>query len=134
MPDFEVDIVDLISQAVYLEYPGAYISSRDVVKPPKFPTVTVQESSNLPDLLTFDSSGREKFSKLAYTVNVYSNSEKNAKDECKAIMRIVNAVMLKLNGVRSMCRPIENAADPSIYRMVARFSLEASENKVFYRG
>lgn len=132
MVDIEVDVFDRVARAVYAEHPTAYLSSSPVISPPCFPTVTVIETSNLPVPTTEDSSGVEKYSSLAYTVNVYSNSEGRAKQECRSIIGIVSDEMTRMNMRRDMCRPVDNTADPSIYRMVARYSVRADGNKTLY--
>lgn len=133
MIDIEVEVFDKVANAILAEYPDAYITSENVAMPSKFPAVTVIETTNTPAKSRFDSSGREKAATLTYTVNVYSNSESNKKGECKRITAIVSEVMNSLNMVRTTCSPIDNLADPSIYRMAARYTCMVDENNIIYR-
>lgn len=132
MVDVEADVVDRVTRAVHEAYPEAYVSSRHVVAPPRFPAVLVVESSNLPLAKARDSSGRERASSLVYTVSAYSNSEASAKRECRDIMGLVSGAMRAMNMERTLCGPVDNAADPTIYRMVARFAAVADERGVMY--
>lgn len=133
MIDVEVDIFDQVANAVCDRFPDAYVSSRHVAAPPQFPAVSVVEKDNLPVASAMDSSGREKASSLTYVVNVYSNSEANAKEECKQIVDIVNDTMTRLNMSRTMCSVVDNVSDPTIYRMLARFAGVVGEDHVMYR-
>lgn len=133
MIDVEVDIFDYVANAIYKEFPDAYVSSKNVVAPPQFPAVSIVEKTNLPLSSAMDSSGRERASSLSYVVNVYSNSETRSKEECKELMGIVSNAMLTKNITRTMCSAIDNLADPSIYRMIGRFGAVVDENHVMYR-
>lgn len=131
MIDLEVDIFDSIYQLVTAEYPDAYVSSRVVAVPASFPAVSIVESSNVEYMP--DGGDAERFSAVTYTVNVYSNAGSDGKEECKAIAGIVSARMRFMNFSRTMCEPVDNAADPSIYRMVLRFTGAVSDDGLTYR-
>lgn len=131
--DFERYIYDECARAVYALYPGAYVTGDDrVVKPASFPAVSIVESGNAEVDSMRDSSGDENAVSLAYTVNAYSNSESAGRQECKAILNAIDAVFRKWNFRRSMSRPLDNAADPSIFRMVSRYSGIADKNGNVY--
>jgi len=122
-PDFERWIYDELARAIYALYPSAYVTNDDrVVKPASFPAVSIVETGNAEIDYMRDSSGEENAVSHAFTVNAYSNSQEDGRGECKAIMREVDAIMRKWNFRRTMSRPLDNAADPSIYRLVARYS------------
>ena len=121
--DFERYVFDECARAVYGLFPTAYVTGDDrVVKPASFPAVSIVESGNAEVDSTRDSSGEENAVSLGYTVNVYSNSEAEGRSQCKAIAKAIDAVFRKWNFRRTMSRPLDNAADPSIYRMVTRYS------------
>ena len=133
MIDVEEDVFDEVARAVLDAYPEAYVSGEYVEVPASFPAVTIIEAVNQVDETRQDSSDDENGAVLSFAVNVYSNSMSNAKRECRAIMGIVDDKMRSLNMRRTFSRPVNNAADPSIYRLVARFTGMVDKNNVFYR-
>ncbi len=133
MIDVEEDIFDFVARAVLAEYPNAYVSGEHVEIPASFPAVSIIEAVNQLDETRQDSSDDENAAILSYSVNVYSNSLSSAKTECRAIMGIVDDKMRSLNMRRTFSRPVNNSADPSIYRLVARFTGLVDKNNVHYR-
>lgn len=133
MIDVEVDVFDRVARAILKEYPNAYVSSVHVTMPPQFPAVSLVETSNVEQASMADSSGSENASAVVYTMNAYSNSAKTAREECRRIAAIASAEMRAMNMARLMCEPIDNAADPSIYRIVARYAGLVDKNHVMYR-
>ncbi len=132
MIDEEIAIFDAVARDVADVSPGAYVSSQHVSAPPQFPAVSVVESSNTEYERCADSSGRERYSAVTYTVNVYSASRGDPKGECRAIVSAINRRMRSLNFTRTYCGPVDNAADPSIYRIVARYTGVVDEHGLTY--
>ena len=133
MIDIEIDLFDEIARAIYAEYPKAYVSDEYVVAPPMFPAVFIEQTNSVEDMGRVDSSGEENANALTYTVNVHSNSESDSKKECKALLQIVDRVMRDNNFTRIMLIVVDNAADPSIYRMTSRYTGLVDKNLVQYR-
>jgi len=133
MIDVEADVFDTVARAIYALSESAYISSRHFIAPPQFPAISIIEKTNLSHTESYDSSGREKASSLTYVIDVYSNSEKKAKQECKKIMKVIADTMNTMNFTRTFCEVSDNVADPNIYRMTARFAALVDESNVLYR-
>lgn len=133
MIEIEVDFFDEIARAIYETFPEAYVVAEYVNAPPQFPAVSIIQTVNIEDASRIDSSGKEIANALTYDVNVYSNSERNRKNEAKELMQIVDEVMRKNNYRRTVMMPLDNAADPSIYRMTARYVGLIDNDLVQYR-
>ncbi len=133
MIDVEADLYDEIAKLVLESYPSAYVTGENVEIPASFPAVSIIEAVNQAEESREDTSDSENAAILSYSVNVYSNSASEAKQECRAIMKLIDERMRLLNMRRSFSRPVNNAADPSIYRLVARFTGMVDRNDVFYR-
>lgn len=133
MIDVEVDLFDELARAILEEHPSAYVSSEYVEAPPQFPTISIIETNNVTNENTEDSSGEEVMAALTYTVDVYSNSQSNAKQECKAILNVIDKRMRKCNMTRIMSSVVDNARDPTVYRMIARYTGLVDRNLVMYR-
>lgn len=122
MIDYEVDIFDEMARIVYAGWPGAYVSGEHVERPASFPCVTIIETVNQEDASRADTSGEERSAIVSYTVNVYSNSQSEAKGQCRAILDALDRRFRFYNFTRGFARPVNNAADPTVYRLVARFN------------
>lgn len=131
--DVEPGLFDEVARAVLSEFPDAFVASETVIAPPRFPTLSFVEDISASDPARIDSSEVEKGASLTYTAQAFSDSEGSAKVECKRILAIVGDVMRRKNFLRTMCGPVQNAPEPTIYRMVARYVGAADENGDFYR-
>ncbi len=132
MIDVEVDLFDELARAILAEYPESFVSSEYVEAPPQFPAISIIETNNVTNEGTEDSSGEEVMAALTYTVNVYSNSQSNAKQECKAILNVIDKRMRLCNMTRIMSSTVDNARDPTVYRMIARYTGFVDRNLVMY--
>ena len=108
MIDYEVDVFDEMARVVYERWPEAYVSGEHVERPASFPCVTIIETVNQRDTSRDDTSGD-------------SNSRTGAKSQCREIMKALDDRFRLRNMARTFSRPVNNAADPTVYRLVARF-------------
>ena len=132
MIDIETELYDELARLVLLKAPDAYVSSEHVISPPRFPAVCIEQVLSSEMGAYRDSSGGENVDSVTWTVNVYSNSESNAKQECKSILAIIDERMRLRNMRCATARPIDNAADPTIYRMVARYTGSVGKDGTMY--
>ena len=122
MIDIETGLYDELARLVLAEFPDAYVSSEHVITPPKFPAVFIEQTFSSELDMAKDSSCEENANAIIWTLNVYSNSQASAKQECRAILQIIDRRLRRYNMKRLTARPIDNAADPSIYRYVGRYT------------
>lgn len=134
MIDIETDLYDELARLVLADYPDAYVASEHVIAPPAFPAVFIEQTFSSELDGAKDSSGEENANAIIWTVNVYSNSQSSAKQECRAILQIIDQRMRHYNFKRLTARPIDNAADPSIYRYVGRYTgIVGSNGNMYWR-
>ena len=69
---------------------------------------------------------------LMYEVNVYTNSVGYKKSEAKDIMETIDNEFSKMGFTRTMCNPVSNLQDATIYRIVARYEGIADKNYMIY--
>ena len=122
MIDIEASLYDELARLVLAEFPDAYVSNEHVLTPPMFPAVFIEQTFSSEVDGRRDSSSGENANAIIWTANVYSNSQSGAKQECRAILSIIDERMRLYNMKRLTARPIDNAADPSIYRYVGRYT------------
>lgn len=132
MIDIEIDVFDEVARAIWEQFPDAFVTSEYVLTPPQFPAVYLEQTTSLEVESMRDSSMQENGNAITFTVNYYSNSLDSGKEDCKALAQIVDTVMRSLNMTRTTFQPIDNAADTSIYRMVARYAGVVDKDKLLY--
>lgn len=130
MIDVETCVFDRVARALGDAFPGIYVSGQYVASPPCFPAVSVVEGDNYTDRETWD--GDEFSASLRYDVDVYSDLPSGAKEQCRAVAAVLDAQMLSMNMLRTFMAPVDNAADPSIYRISSRYVVRADRNGRMY--
>lgn len=133
MIDVENKVFNTVATDVRAKYPDVYMVGEYVKTPPKFPCVSLVEMDNQSYQRTEDSGSSENHASVMYEVNTYSNKTNGKKAECKAIIALIDELMLALGFARTMLQPIPNLDDATIYRMVGRYSAVISKNKDIYR-
>lgn len=123
MIDNEQLIYDEVSTALRTAFDNIHIVGVEITDaPPQFPAVSIIQ-------LNSSVNGRystfEKVDNVAeeeYKFDVYSNleSQKEAKQQTKDIIAVIDGVMSDLFYIRSFCQPIPNA-DSKFTRLVARY-------------
>lgn len=113
-------IFSQIASLLRAEYPGVFVSGEYVDAPAKFPAVTIIEADNsvYQRMRTTDVGNAAL---LMYEVNVYSNQTGYKKSQAKAIMDTIDKQFASLGFTRTMCNPVSNLHDATIYRITARY-------------
>ena len=136
MIDIENEIFTELAQALRAEFPAlsepGNVTSVYVKAPSRFPHVSITESDNYMTRSRLDNGLVEKYSTLMYEVNVYSNRTSGKKAEAKEIMYFLDKLLYEHNFVRLSYSPVPNMEDATIYRIVARYSVE-TDGKNLYR-
>ena len=133
MIDAENEIFDEVSEKVREKFPGIFMTGEYVKSPPNFPCVSLVEIDNATFRKTQTTESQENHVALVYELNVYSNKTKGKKAECKAIVALVDELMMGLNFTRTMLEPVPNQDNATIYRMLGRYRAVVSKNKTIYR-
>lgn len=103
------------------EYPNIFVSGEFVDSPAKFPAATIIEADN--DVYKkMRTTTIENAAQLMYQVDVFSNKTGYKKSEAKAIMDTIDQQFAALGFTRTMCNPVSNLQDATIYRIVARYT------------
>lgn len=121
MIDIEDIVLAEVVRVVRAEYPTIRMEDQYFDNPPEFPFIHIEEQFNIRDKYAVDSDQVEKFAKVTYLVNVYSNLDKGRKDEAKEIMALVDSAMSSMGFMRVNQQRLSNISDSTIYRIVARY-------------
>ena len=93
--------------------------------------VTFEEKTN--STYTPSMTVGENHSTVMYEVNIYSNSKKGKRAECKAVRDIIDAELIALGFVRETSQSLPNLADRTIHRINCRYSAVVGTDKTIYR-
>lgn len=110
MIDFNNEIFSTVARVVRDNHVGATVTGEYTRKPSKFPTVTLDEISNVMVDWLEDSSNEEKFAGVTYRIQVFSNKESGKKAEARAIFATVDAEMRRMG-----FRRVSYTTTPEIY-------------------
>lgn len=133
MINIENDVFDKVARTLRDEFPGIYVANVYISSPEQFPCAFIEEKSNSAYALTEDSASSENHAEMMFEATVFSNSQSGNKRECRAIAEAIDTQMSNLGFRRSMMNPVPNLADPSIYRIVARYTAVVSAKHEIYR-
>ena len=132
MIDVETKVFSTVAAAFTAAYPDGSRYGEPVDTPAKFPCLTLVEEDNATYEKSQDTDLTEHHATLLYTANVYSNKSSGAKQECKAIMALVDAEMQRMGFTRLFCNQTKNL-DSKIYRMTARYRGVIDRSGMIYR-
>lgn len=130
MIDCENEVYTRIAKVLREKFPGIDIAGEYIQAPSVFPHVSITQSDN--SVITEQTTGCAEMAQVMFEINVYSNKTEGKKTECKAIMKVIDELLFKMNFKRLALTPVPNMEDATIYRMVARYRV-ATDGKFFYR-
>lgn len=113
------------------KFPGIWVSGEYVDAPAKFPAVTIEEVNNsvYQKMRTVHI---ENAASVLYEVNIYSNKIGYKKSEAQEIMSFIDNILAGLGFTRTMCNPLPNLADATIYRLTARYEAVIDQDNWIY--
>lgn len=131
--DIEADIFDAVADVLRDTYRGIWVTGEETDLPARFPAATlVQKDSSVDERMR--TVNVENAANIMWEVNVYSNKAVGKKQEAKRIMQTIDGVLSSLNFTRTMCNPISNLQDATIYRIVARYKAKVDRNLNIYQN
>ena len=132
MIDIESTVFSQVAAAFDAAYPNGYRYGDQTTTTPRFPCLKLEQVDNSTYEGSLDDAPTEHDAWILFEVNVYSNLTSGAKQQCKAIMDLVDQQLQGLNFVRLFCNPGKNA-DKKYFRMTARYRAVVSDDYILYR-
>lgn len=133
MISIEEELFTAVAKSVRNTYSNAFVVGEYVMAPARFPCVSIVEMDNSVHRQTRDSGHNEMFVDVMYEVNVYSNKSTGKKAECKAIIQLIDDLLLDMGFTRTFLNPVQNLNDATIYRMTGRYRALIDKDKTIYR-
>lgn len=130
MIDCENEVYTRIARVLRDKFPGINIAGEYVNAPSSFPHVSITQSDN--SVVSEQMTGSAEMAQVMFEINIYSNKADGRKTECKAMAKVIDDVMFRMNFKRMALTPIPNMEDATIYRIVARYRA-MTDGKYFYR-
>ena len=106
---------------------GEYVSS-----PTSFPTVTIDEISNVPKHR--DSAKTEKYATVRYRVQVFSNKSSGKRVEARSIFNVIDTRFTELGFVRKTYTTTPDVYNSSVYQITATFDAVIDAEGVIYKN
>ena len=130
MIDCENEVYTRIARVLRDKFSGINIAGEYVNAPSSFPHVSITQSDN--SVVSEQMTGSAEMAQVMFEINICSNKADGRKTECKAIAKVIDDVMFRMNFKRMALTPIPNIEDATIYRIVARYRA-MTDGKYFYR-
>lgn len=123
MIDHEDMIYNAVSTAVRRAFGGIFITGVEITDtPPQFPALSITQSNSTANERYSTFEKVDNVDSEEYKFDVYSNleSQREAKQQTKDIIAVIDGVMSDFFYIRSFCQPIPGV-DPKNTRRVARY-------------
>lgn len=120
MIDIEIQVFNIVRNAIISKYPDAFISSENIRQLTKFPSVQILELDNSTYTKSFVN-GKENHCKVLYQIDVYCNGN-DKKEICRDITNLIDSELVKYGFTRKMSGGMANVEDANIYRHVSTYT------------
>lgn len=126
MIDYESDIFFALRDCAVTAVSNTDVIAGAVDRPSRFPCVAIQETNNYS--LGLDSSQREKYAVVQYTIQVFSNKPSGKRLEAKKIFQSVDAWMIQNNFTRRSKYETPKLYSASAFEIGATYDAVIDEN------
>lgn len=121
-----IDIENIVINKIIEELKDISVTSDETRTPASFPAVVISCNSNTVYLDSRDEC-KENHANILFQADIYDNDVNNKKEHCKTISKKLDDIMQSLGFTRTLCEPVANIEDATIYRMTMRFSAVVSK-------
>lgn len=113
-------------------FSGIWVAGEYTDAPSRFPAVTIIQRDNA-IVQRMRTSNIENAVAVMFEVSIFTNTVGTKKQEAKNIMEAVDEYFSSLGFARTMCNPVSNLNDATIYRIVARYEATLDKEYRVYR-
>jgi hypothetical protein len=133
MIDVNSEVFTAVATRVRDNHVGATVIGEYTRRPSKFPTVTVDETSNVMVDWLEDSSNEEKFAGVTYRLQVFSNHQNRKKAEAREIFATADAEMRRLGFRRVSYTTTPEIYESTVYQITATYEAVVSAAGYVYK-
>jgi hypothetical protein len=132
MIDFSNEIFNSVAVDLRSLYPGIRVVGEYVASPTEFPTVTLDETSNIP--VNLDSAGQSKYARIQYRAQVFTNRDNGKRAQARQIYATLDAKMQSLGLFCKTYTTTPAVYNSEIYSITATYEGVIDRNGVIYRS
>lgn len=133
MIDFNSEIFTAVATAVRDNHIATTVTGEYTRKPSKFPTVTLDEISNVMVDRLEDSSNEERFAGVTYRLQVFTNKQSGKKAEARAIFATADAEMRRMGFRRVSYTTTPEIYNSTIYEITSTYEAVVSAAGCVYK-
>ena len=131
MIDKSNELFTLVANKLREKYNGITVLGEYVDVPSKFPCVTFDETYNIPTNL--DTSIMNKYARVQYRVQIFSNKESGKRTEAREIYKSVDEILQEVGLLCTSYLTTPTIYDASIYQITAIHTGTLDNNGYVYR-
>lgn len=132
MIDISNEIFNGVAKSLRSSFKGIQVKGEYVSTPSHFPTVTIDETKNIPAHL--DSSRENKYAEITYRVQIFSNKENGKRAEARKIYAAVDELMQERGLFCKTYTTTPAIYNSEIYCITATYDGIVDKNGVIFRG
>lgn len=133
MIDFNNEVFTNVAVSVRNNHVGTTVTGEYTRQPSKFPTVTLDETSNVMVNQLEDSSNEEQFAGVTYRLQVFSNKQSGKKAEARSIFATADAEMRRMGFRRITYTTTPEIYESTIYSITATYEAVISAAGYVYK-
>lgn len=132
MIDFSNEIFNAVAKDLRSAYKGIKVVGEYVSAPTAFPTVTIDETGNVP--VHLDSAVNNKYARVTYRVQVFSNLKSGKRSQAREIYSHLDEKLQELGLVAVTYTTTPAIYNSEVYCITATYEAVVDRNGAFYRG
>lgn len=132
MIDFSNEVFNAVATDLRAAFEEIKVIGEYVTSPTAFPTVTIDETGNVP--VHLDSGVQNKYAEVTYRVQVFSNSKYGKRAQARGIYGAVDAKMQELGLFCVTYTTTPAIYNSEVYCITATYRGVIDRNGVIYRG
>lgn len=132
MIDFSNEIFSTVAGDLRSAYEGIKVVGEYVATPTAFPTVTIDETGNTP--VHLDSGARNKYARVAYRVQVFSNLKSGKRRQAREIYARVDDALQRMGLFAVSYTTTPTIYNSEVYCITATYEAVVDRDGVIYRG
>lgn len=132
MIDYSNEIFDAVAKDLRSAYKGIKVVGEYVSAPTAFPTVTIDETGNVPSHM--DGAANNKYARVTYRVQVFSNLKSGKRSQAREIYSRVDDVLQAVGLYAVTYTTTPAIYNSEVYCITATYEAVVDRNGVIFRS
>ena len=131
MIEYSNEIFNSVAGCLRSEYEGIRVVGEHISTPTAFPTVTLDETQNVP--VHLDSAAEDKYARVQYRAQIFTNKEDGKRAQARSIFWTLDTQMRMLGLIRKTYTTTPAIYNSEVYSITATYEGVIDRNGVIYR-